>query len=68
MPVAADDEPEVVENKRSVFMLIGWILLILSILYILFVLYQGGFKIGAAGSRQAPTGRVAVDASTQVDT
>jgi hypothetical protein len=68
VPAAGDSEPGVVENKRSVFMLIGWILLILSVLYILFVLYQGGFKISAAGSRQAPTSRVTVDALTQLDT
>jgi hypothetical protein len=55
--VAADlTEEETTEegSRRSVFIIIGWIVLILSVLYILFVLYQGGFRINATGSRQSP--------------
>ncbi|HEU4903546.1 MAG TPA: hypothetical protein VFT06_12160 [Flavisolibacter sp.] len=43
------------KKKRSVLVLIGWIILILSILFILFILYQGKFRVGSTGSRQAPT-------------
>ena len=49
------------KRKRSIWMIIGWILLILSILAIVFVLYQGKFRIGATGSKQAPTGYLQVD-------
>ncbi len=52
---AETEEPPLAENKRSVIMILGWVLLLLAILYILFVLYQGGFKIGAAGLRQPIT-------------
>ncbi|MBB1282887.1 hypothetical protein HRH25_00755 [Flavisolibacter sp. BT320] len=43
------------EKKRSVFMIVGWIMLALAILFIVFMLYQGKFRIGATGSRQSPT-------------
>jgi hypothetical protein len=42
-------------GKRSLFVIVGWIILLLSILYILFVLYKGKFRMGATGSQQAPT-------------
>jgi hypothetical protein len=48
----------VTEKNRSIFMIIGWIILLLAILYILFVLYQGKFRVGASGSKQMPTGFV----------
>jgi hypothetical protein len=50
-------------TKRSIFVIVGWILLALSILYIIFVLYQGRFRIGATGSKASPTGyqRLQVD-------
>ena len=46
------------EKKRSVLMTVGWILLALAILFIVFMLYQGKFRIGATGSRQSPTSYV----------
>lgn len=53
-----EEEGVKTENKRSLLMIIGWIVLILSILYIVFVLYQGRFRVGATGSKSAPTGYV----------
>ncbi len=47
---------EVVKKKRSLYLLAGWILLILSILVIVFFLYTGKFKVNAAGSKQNPFG------------
>ena len=49
------------KKKRSVLVLIGWIILILSILFIIFILYQGKFRVGSTGSRQAPTSYLQVD-------
>lgn len=46
---------KVVENKRPVFITIGWILLALSILAIAFFIYLGKFKVNAAGSKLSPT-------------
>lgn len=46
------------ESRRSLLVIIGWVLLALSILYIIFILYQGKFRIGATGSRQSPTSLV----------
>lgn len=46
---------EVIVKKRSVWMIVGWILLALALLFIVFMLYQGKFRIGATGSRQSPT-------------
>lgn len=43
------------QKKRSVWMIAGWVLLALAILFIVFMLYQGKFRIGATGSRQSPT-------------
>lgn len=51
-----EEVAEVAEKERSIFVIIGWILLVLSVLYIVFVLYQGKFRVGSTGSRQAPTG------------
>lgn len=53
-----EEVEEVAEKERSVFVIIGWVLLFLSILYIIFVLYQGRFRIGSTGSRQAPTSSI----------
>lgn len=58
-------EEVVTGSKRSIFMIIGWIVLILSILYIIFVLYQGGFRVGATGSKAAPTGHHQVQGNAQ---
>jgi hypothetical protein len=50
------EEIDVVEKKeRSVFVIIGWVLLVLSILYIVFILYQGKFRVRSTGSQQSPT-------------
>lgn len=49
-------------KRRSIFVLIGWIVLLLSLLFIIFILYQGKFRIGASGSKQAPTGSIHVPA------
>lgn len=49
------DGEAVTKNKRSVWMIVAWVLLILSLLYIVFVLYVGKFRMGATGSKQAPT-------------
>jgi hypothetical protein len=46
---------ERVESKRSVLLIIGWVILFLSVLYIIFVLWQGKFHVGATGSKTAPT-------------
>lgn len=43
---------EGVKNKRSVAIVVGWILLILSILIIAFFIYQGKFRVNATGSKQ----------------
>ncbi len=45
-------------KRRSIFVIIGWIVLVLSLLFIIFILYQGKFRIGASGSKQAPVGSV----------
>jgi hypothetical protein len=50
-----EEVEEVTEKERSVFVIVGWVVLFLSILYIIFVLYQGRFRVGSTGSRQAPT-------------
>ncbi len=52
----AETELEAVESKRSVFIIIGWVLLALSILFIAFYLYTGKFRVNATGSKQAPMG------------
>lgn len=51
---------EVVENKRSVLIIIGWIVLAMSILYIIFILWQGKFRVGAVGSKSSPTSFIKV--------
>ena len=50
-----EEVEEVAEKERSVFVVVGWVVLFLAVLYIIFVLYQGKFRMGATGSRQAPT-------------
>lgn len=49
---------ETTKSKRSVLVIIGWIVLLLSILYIIFVLWQGKFRVGATGSKSAPIGLI----------
>lgn len=51
-------ETYVKENKRSIFIITGWVLLLLSILFIVFYLYTRKFKLNATGSQQSPTGNV----------
>lgn len=50
----------VAEKERSVFIIIGWVLLVLSILFIVFILYRGRFRFGSTGSQSAPTGYLPV--------
>jgi hypothetical protein len=57
-PVNVVEDEAASGKKRSVNMTIGWILLVLSILFILFILYQGRFRLAASGSRQAPTSQL----------
>lgn len=52
------EDGKVVKSKHSIYMIIGWIILLLAILYIVFVLYQGRFRMGASGAKQSPTGFV----------
>jgi len=47
---------EVSKTNRSLLVIAGWILLLLSILFIIFHLYTGKFKVKAAGSKQTPMG------------
>ena len=54
-PEFATDTKQV-ENKRSIYMLVGWIILLLSLLFIVFLLYTGRFRINATGSKASPTG------------
>ena len=56
MAVTKEDVSGVAQKERSLWMMLGWILLGLAILYIVFLLYQGKFRVGATGSRQSPTG------------
>lgn len=56
--IAGQREGFIVRGRTSVWMIIGWVLLFLSILYIVFVLYLGKFRFGATGSRQSPVGLV----------
>ena len=42
-------------KKSSIFIIIGWVLLLLSILVIVFLLYTGKFRVNASGSKQSPT-------------
>lgn len=53
----------VAEKERSVWMIVGWTLLGLAILYIVFLLYQGKFRVGSTGSKQSPTGYVILPAN-----
>lgn len=52
---SGEAETEAAEKKRSLFVIIGWVLLLLSILFIVFYLYIGKFRVNAAGSKQSPT-------------
>jgi hypothetical protein len=42
-------------RKHSIFMIIGWIVLVLSIIAIAVLLYLGKFRVKATGSRLSPT-------------
>jgi len=48
-------EPVIGKKQRSVLIIIGWVLLGLSILYLAYVLYNGHFKVNASGSKQTTT-------------
>lgn len=52
---------EAAEGERSVLVVIGWILLVLSVAYIVFILYQNKFKLSSTGSRQVPASSVFVE-------
>lgn len=49
------EEVEIAGKKRSIFVVIGWVLLLLSILFIALYLYNGKFRMNATGSTQSPT-------------
>ncbi|HET7896520.1 MAG TPA: hypothetical protein VFL47_02590 [Flavisolibacter sp.] len=53
--MAERSDGDVVVRKRSIFMIIGWILLALAIVYIVIVLFLGKFHVGATGSKMSPT-------------
>jgi hypothetical protein len=42
-------------SKRSLLVIIGWVLLFFSLLFIAFQLYSGRFRVNGAGSKQAPS-------------
>lgn len=46
------------DSKPSLSIIVGWVLLLLAILFIVFLLYQGKFRVGATGSKQSPIGYV----------
>jgi hypothetical protein len=43
-----------VKSGRSVLIIIGWVLLLLSLLFIGYHLYTGRFRINSTGSKQSP--------------
>jgi hypothetical protein len=49
------DDLTVVKARPSLVIIIGWIVLVLSILFIVFILYRGKFRVGATGSKQTVT-------------
>ncbi|NTS40201.1 hypothetical protein HRG84_04725 [Flavisolibacter sp. BT320] len=49
--------------KRPLAIIVGWVLLALAILFIVFLLYQGKFRVGATGSKQSPTGFIVTQSS-----
>ncbi|HYO21842.1 MAG TPA: hypothetical protein VER36_05515 [Flavisolibacter sp.] len=44
------------KSKHSIYVLIGWILLLLSLIAIVFLLYTGKFRINATGSKASALG------------
>lgn len=52
--IAGLREETVTPNKSSVLLIIAWIILALSILYILFILWQGRFRLHATGAKTSP--------------
>ncbi|RYZ31142.1 MAG: hypothetical protein EOO10_00145 [Chitinophagaceae bacterium] len=52
---ATETSIEKTVGKRSIYLTIGWIVLVLSLLVIAFLLYQGKFRINSTGSKQTPT-------------
>jgi len=52
---ADDDTMGEETSKRSLLVIIGWVLLVLSLLFIAFQLYSGKFRVNAAGSKQSPS-------------
>lgn len=51
----SDETVEDARSKRSILVIIGWVLLLLSLVFIAFQLYSGRFRVNAAGSKQAPS-------------
>ncbi len=51
----SEERVETIEKKKPVLILVGWILLLLSLLVIAFILYTGKFRVNAAGSKLAPS-------------
>ncbi|HEV7332941.1 MAG TPA: hypothetical protein VGN63_18010 [Flavisolibacter sp.] len=55
MSVLKEEVEVVADKERSIWMIVGWVLLGLAILYIIFLLYQGKFRVDSTGSKQSPT-------------
>ena len=53
-------------RKRSIYMIIGWIILLLALLVIGFLLYQGKFRINASGSKQKPSSYYLIKQETPI--
>jgi hypothetical protein len=49
---------ELARRKRSIYVIIGWIMLVLSILFIAIYLYLGKFRVSSTGSKVAPSGYI----------
>ncbi len=64
----ADERAEAgtVKRKRDVLVIIGWVLLGLSVLAIVYLLYSGKFNVGAAGSKLRATSWYVGEASSFV--
>lgn len=54
--VSLQTETGRITKKRSVFIVIGWVLLLLSLLFIALYLYNEKFRVNASGSKQPPSG------------
>jgi hypothetical protein len=49
-----EETQEIHKGKKSVVMLVGWAVLILSIAFIFYLLYKNGFSIYSSGLKTAP--------------